>query len=503
MINSPSINLINNINNAENVIHMKISVGLLAFFALTISIQAQKFESSVFLDSYTKNEISLIVGISVNYAVDLYKVRYYTADIDGNDHIASGLLCVPQSNSLIFPLSCYQHGTVGDRTEVPSNLRGGFVLPMVFASDGYVVCAPDFLGLGDSPGIHPYVHAKTEASAGLDMLLAVRELDEQTADFDLNDQLFISGYSQGGHAAMALHREIETNNSDVFTVTASAPMSGPYSISDKMIDFTLGEEAYSTVAYLAWVMIAYKAVYPEILKDFELEDIFKEEFMPDILDFKNEKITLWELNDLITEILLTNVGIVRPKEMLKDGIEDAIKNDPNSPLYRVLADNDTYDWSPIAPTRIYYCVGDDQITFENAILADSVMNANGAVDLEAVRNDNFSLLTHSGCVLPASYSGILFFRNYRNILSSSEELAFDPNIKINNNNEQLIIHIPQENYRNNNRMEIIGMTGQVYYAGNIETGFSQHSIASLPSGMFLIRLVNQNKLLKSDRIVKY
>ena len=48
---------------------------------------------------------------------------------------------------------------------------------MIFAAFGYVVCAPDFVGLGDSPGVHPYVHAKTEASAAIDMLRAARELD--------------------------------------------------------------------------------------------------------------------------------------------------------------------------------------------------------------------------------------------------------------------------------------------------------------------------------------
>ncbi|MBT8190905.1 MAG: alpha/beta hydrolase, partial [Bacteroidia bacterium] len=163
---------------------------------LTLNAYSQELESFDFLDSFTKDEISIQIGISVNYGVDLYKIRYYTPDLNGDQHIASGLLCVPQSQNLAFPLACYQHGTIlNGRDDVPSNLQGGYTLALVFASYGYVVCAPDLLGLGDSPGIHPYIHAKSEASASVDMLYATIEMSEASELFYLNDQLFISGYS--------------------------------------------------------------------------------------------------------------------------------------------------------------------------------------------------------------------------------------------------------------------------------------------------------------------
>ncbi len=380
----------------------KIFTLIISFFSI-LHISAQEFESALFLDSFTKDELSLMIGISVNYGVDLYKINYTTPDLQGNQHTASGLLCIPQSESRIFPLGCYQHGTIiNGRDDVPSNLAGGYTLPLIFSSFGYVVCAADFLGLGDSPGIHPYVHSATEASAAIDMLLAVREYDQANDEFTLNEQLFVGGYSQGGHASMAAHQVLEEDYSDVFTVTAAAPMSGPYSISEKMIDFTLGDAEYGTVAYLAWVVLAYQAAYPELLKDYSLENVFKQEYLDDIIAFKNEEITLGELNSSLSITLVASVGLVRPKDMLVAGIEDEIKNDPNSPLSIALADNDNYDWVPRAPTRIFYCQGDEQITFENAILADSVMNANGAADVQAVRKDDFGHLTHGGCVFPSA-----------------------------------------------------------------------------------------------------
>ena len=112
----------------------------------------------------------------------------------------------------------------------PSERRGGWELAGVGAALGYVAVAPDYLGLGESRGFHPYVHAATEASAAIDLLYAAQEFAEKQK-FPLNGQLFLTGYSQGGHASMALHRELERNYSKIFPVSAAAHLSGPYSIS--------------------------------------------------------------------------------------------------------------------------------------------------------------------------------------------------------------------------------------------------------------------------------
>ena len=155
--------------------------------------------------------------------VEFYKITYETPDVQGVLDTASGLVVVPDQFDKSYPLLCYQHGTIGQKDDVPSNLRGGYQLAEVWSALGYVVCAPDLLGLGDSRGFHPYVHAETEASAALDMMRAVNELLPQI-DRNINEQVFVTGYSQGGHAAAALHREIQENQSNEFIVTASAPM---------------------------------------------------------------------------------------------------------------------------------------------------------------------------------------------------------------------------------------------------------------------------------------
>lgn len=485
---------------------MKRYFTLLILLAFSSSIYSQKLVDVQFQFSLTSEGVSsLIGGMNVAYGVDLYKVTYMTPDVNGNDHVASGLMCIPNDPSTAFPLACYQHGTVGGRDDVPSNLQGGFLLPLVFSSFGYVVCAADFIGLGDSPGVHPYVHADTEASAAIDMLRAARELDEDDT-FDgltLNDQVFITGYSQGGHAAMAAHREIETNLSSEFTVTASAPMSGPYSISESMVDFTLGDDEYGTVAYLAWLTLGYKVAYPELLEDFEIEDMFKPQYVADILEFRDENITLWELNDRMIDTLNVYVGATIPKEMLNQNILNSLLSDPTHPLSMALADNDVYDWTPTAPTTMYYCEGDDQVTFENAILAENVMKENGALEVTSIRLDNdMDLLDHGGCVFPAATGALFFFGAYQELSTSVSELSFDEDVKIRNNDVVMYIDIPFERQEDQNILKIFDQTGRLMVSHAIAKGKSQIDIAQLHSGMYLVTLNDKTTLYKSQKFIK-
>lgn len=60
---------------------------------------------------------------------------------------------------------------------------------------------------------------------------------------------------------MATTREIQLNHSDEFTITASAPMSGPYDMSGAQTDYVLSDEPYGAPFYLPYLMFAYNEVY--------------------------------------------------------------------------------------------------------------------------------------------------------------------------------------------------------------------------------------------------
>ncbi len=192
----------------------------------------------------------------VRTGVALYRVGYATPDVRGKETTASGLLVVPLAKDEPAPVVSYQHGTNAGRNAGPSrNLKASQHLTViaVYGAAGYLTALPDYLGFGDAaepdlekyknpalihvPGanheriMHPYCNAATEASACADMLIAAGEAAEKLG-VKLSGKLFLTGYSQGGQATMALHRHLE-NDSELkrrFKVTASVPLAGPHDI---------------------------------------------------------------------------------------------------------------------------------------------------------------------------------------------------------------------------------------------------------------------------------
>jgi len=223
----------------------KLLLLLLGMFA-GFSASAQEVITSEQQNTTFASVLNLVLPVRVEYDVANYKITYSTTDAQGQPDTASGLLCLPLIGDVEIPLAVYNHGTVGERNAVLSNPSSGErLLAHAITATGYITLAPDYIGLGESGGIHPYVHAASEASAGRDMLIAVKKwLLEENVFF--NDQLFLTGYSQGGHATQALHRDLQTNpGDDDLEVTAATHLSGPYSISEVMAG-TLFSEGLAT-----------------------------------------------------------------------------------------------------------------------------------------------------------------------------------------------------------------------------------------------------------------
>ena len=447
-----------------------------------------------YLGSRTKAELFLIFFQNVEYDIDLYKLRYETLDVNGQLDTASGLLVLPQvaaDDSL--PIVIYGHGTTSGPTDVPSQLRGGYEVAMAYGASGFATLAPDYLGLGDARGFHPYLHAATEASASMDMLFAGLEyLEFNDPNYDPN-YLFLAGYSQGGHTSMALHKHIDDIWSIILPVTAATHMSGPYSISGVMRDRVLSDLNYGYPAYIAYIFLGFDTAYD--LYD-DVGEVFKEPFATDIDSFYNGDIDLPELNSRLLASLSAG-GNTIPKRMLQDSIVDALTHNPDHPLNVVLRENDTYNWAPESPTRLYYCGSDTQVPPLNSIIADSVMNALGADDTRALNlNPNFD---HGPCVFLAIRNSIDFFKSFLNTTSLKEldpaagELKVYPNPSFNE------VVIDWHNALDGMDYEIFNSKGQTVRKGYSTT--NTISVNELPVGLYMI-ICNSGNESRLARILR-
>lgn len=453
---------------------------------MTTTSQAQDLVSSEFKSEVPLLGLFFLTAGQAKYAVQTYKITYTTPDIRGVLDTASGLITVPVADNITSPLALVQHGTVSGRDDVPSNLAGGYELGAALSSTGYIGIQPDYLGLGESRGFHPYVHADTEASAGIDMIFATKQFLEQE-DIPFNDQLFITGYSQGGHAAMAAHRELEANYSETLPVTAASPMSGPYSISTATKASFLTDEEYLFPAYGLWTLMSYNEAYS--LYD-SVAQYVKQPYATYAEAFYQEEITLDSLQRLLITDLTTNEGASIVRFMFQDSIINAITNQPDHPFNLALEDNDTYDWAPTAPTRLFYCMADDQVSFTNSVLADSVMNANGAVDV--VATDVMPTADHGGCIAPASLATLAFFGQYASFapVTSTKGLVELEGVNAFPNPTSGAIQltgIPQRA-----QLQVFDMQGRIQQNAVLTQGTNDLDISNLSQGVYLFRVVAEN-----------
>lgn len=469
---------------------------LLFFCCWSLQGNSQDLISITELGVVSQQEMIADFGPFMQFGVRQYKMVYTSTDLDGNPATLSGLLLIPDQPSWIFPSLIYQHGTVGSPEDVPSNLQGGYELGMVFAGRGFITYAPDFLGLGESDVFHPYVHAESEALAAIDMLYAGGELgNDLFSDLTIipNDQLFITGYSQGGHAAMAAYKYIQEEYSNDFDVTAAAPMSGPYDISGVMKDLSLTTtENYSFPAYIVYTALSFNEAYGNLYTD--LEEFFRPEYVPMIEQFYNDDIDLFTLNQFLIGSLTNEYGGSYPYYLLQDSISNALANDPTHPANVALADNDLYDWLPEAPTRIYYCTADDQVPYQNSIQAETYMLANGAPDLEAI--DVLSTADHGGCVEPATIATIFFFAEYAEYgpyLSTAEASASGFSIGPNPATDKMLISFP-EDLSGAVDIQLIDLQGRRISSWQTQAGTSQFELLlpDVPQGIYTVEIRTEN-----------
>lgn len=170
--------------------------------------------------------------------VEVHYLLYVTRDPHDEPATASTGVMVPKGNapqcSGERPVVLYAHGTDNQRSknmaDVANDAEASLVMAM-YAAQGFIVVAPNYLGYDQSSlDYHPYLNAEAQAVDVIDALRAARTRLQAASTVKPSNQLFVTGYSQGGHVAMAAHKVLQRDHAGEFTVTASGPMAGPYNL---------------------------------------------------------------------------------------------------------------------------------------------------------------------------------------------------------------------------------------------------------------------------------
>jgi len=305
--------------------------------------------------------------IPVESAVDCYRMQYTVGS--GSDAIhLSGLLALPRD---VVPrrLVSFQHGTSTTRTAVPSQLDGtGLAAAIAFAGNGYALIAPDYPGMGDSPGRHPYYVAESIGPAVAAMVEASQRIRGVP-----NGPVFLSGFSEGGWASLAALRVLEGQGKPVL---GSALVAGAYDLRHVSLPAALRGGAPSHSLYLAYAAWGQAAYYGH-----PLDSVLTPEYAAVV-----ERVFAGAKPKEILNSLPPD-----PRRMFNQGFLDAFdRNEPHWYLDSFAA-NSLVDVTPRAPVRLYYGSKDLDVVPEEALAAARSMRSRNvdvaAIDVGAVGHD--------------------------------------------------------------------------------------------------------------------
>ncbi len=341
----------------------------------------------------------------IEYSVSVYKITY-TTTFNGDDVLASGLVCVPHAEGVALPVLSYQNGTNTLHSNAPSvNPDNELYLLLEFmASSGFIITIPDYLGFGQSSNMfHPYMHKESTVQTVLDMQHAVKELINNLKDeigVEMSNDYYITGYSQGGWATMALQKEMEENYSEVYNLKASACGAGPYDL-NYINEYVLGLEEYPMPYFLGYIFNSYYNLggIPT-----PISEVFNSPYDERILTLYDGTKAGEEINNnLVDKISLL---------FTEDYINYYNVAEKYSSINNMLSQNSISAWKTVTPTMLLHGTDDTFVppTGTNRIFQDFLSKGVGV--------DKISLVplqgkTHTTGIIPSGIASIGWFLQIR------------------------------------------------------------------------------------------
>ncbi len=318
-------------------------------------------------------------GGDVRYGVDAYRVTYRTVDANGRPVVASGLVAFPAggaagsaaagsiaqstrssdvNHAIDLPVVSYDHGTTATSADTPSSFGlgpdhavEGRWSAELFASAGFAVTEPDYVGMGTGTGPIEYLITKSEVTASADLITAARTLAGEHG-YTLEHKVLVTGFSEGGQAAMALGRDLQQKGE----LRALAPVSGPYELLTAELPGLFNGQLDPAIQsyYVGYVLTTWNRIY----------GLYKSPAEAFRAPYANEMARLFNGSQqdatVIAKLPPTLNKLLTPKFY-------ALLQHPAGALRTAMQANDTCSgWRPDVPVKLFAASGDTTVTQVNA-----------------------------------------------------------------------------------------------------------------------------------------
>jgi hypothetical protein len=276
-------------------------------------------------------------------SVDTYYVQYRSQD-RGMEALGTAIISLPRELDNA-PVLLWLHPSMGFADECAPSAIGilGAAYPMLFASMGFIVVAPDYLGMsgwiGNSDELHPYIIGEPAAVFSIDALRSLPNLIvEHNIDIDFDpEKISIWGVSEGGYAALFTDRYLPhyaPEFSSVATV-ATVPGTDPFALAQHGLT-EFGPTTMATIAVQTTAQQWYQSTYG-------VEDYLQPEIADAIFD---------ELYNSCSDFSILD-GIEEVEEIFTmEYIDGVLSDDGTAEHWACMLKENSLTTSPVLPVDV-------------------------------------------------------------------------------------------------------------------------------------------------------
>lgn len=322
---------------------------------------------------------------SIKYDVSVHRFEYQTT-YKNKVVTATGVISIPVGKTDASIL-VFHHGTLFEDAITPSEFTSQWGNDLMAAS-GYITLTPDYIGYGPTKDIiHPYHIYQPLVDASIDMIIAAKTYFKKNDINFADDGIFLGGFSEGGYAAFAVQKEIETHPAYNITIKASAPGAGAYDLTHQFKVITTADD-YPVTAYALFALTAYNDYYWHLP--------LKELFLPPY----DVQSAVWLNGTFSEDYLVKNL----PKKLsivLNPDFTADFNANTNSVFSNDIQTNNLNNFVVESPTRFIHGTKDDVVPFA---VAQKTYN-----DLVALGTspETLKLQPYNGGHAPPIYIGLM------------------------------------------------------------------------------------------------
>ena len=169
-----------------------------------------------------------------------------------------------------------------------------------------------------------------------------------------NGELFIFGFSQGGHSALALQRELERMR---VKVDGTAVVGEVFDVERWFLGSLAREDSIAQALYVSYLLLAFDDIY-DVFES--TDDVFRRQYAGIVRN-------LFDMRHFFDDVMFALPPPAR--DLLKPSYYAQVTTNRDDPMRVRLRENAVDRWRPEAPVLAFHSQVDEEVPYDDALVS--------------------------------------------------------------------------------------------------------------------------------------